>query len=89
MSIRGKSRFDFDVFGYGYDIVACNKQRYTRQEALAVYQREIANHDPCTITEEFVRWRYGRDDDELHAAWWLEYQDNGYKSVPVWVIQRR
>lgn len=88
MSIKGKSRFDFDVFGYGYDMIACNKQRYTRQEALSLYQREMQNDAPCNITEAFVRWRYGRDEDsEVRAAWWLEYEDNGYKSVPVWVIQ--
>lgn len=89
--IKGKSTFDYDYFPTEYIGLMCfNKQRYTEDEAIELWRREMAykNNEPCLLEDAFVRYRYGTDDEgNPRSCWWHEWEDYGNRSVPVWSIR--
>lgn len=84
--MKGKSKFDYDVFDG--DLVVVNAQIYTREEAIAIFveQMEPKPSDTFYIGTAFVTWRAGVDEDfNPTVAWWLD--KSPYKrSCPVWVL---
>lgn len=94
MPIKGKSKFEYSEFygdwrGWG----GFNKQKYTKEEALKAWREDLFGFDediPFVIEDAFVRYRFGRNEDnEPMSCWWIEWQDYGDKSVPVWSIRRQ
>ena len=79
------SKFDFMKFNGGYDEFAVSKQRYSRDEAIAVAKREM-DIEPLVIGEAYVTHRAGmNEDDEPCVGWWIDYEP--YKrSTPAWVF---
>lgn len=94
MAIKGKSKFDFMEF-YGDWIFwgGFNKQKFSKEEAVKIWREElfgIGKDVPYVIESAFVRYRYGRNEDnEQCSGWWLEWKDYGSKSVPVWSIRQK
>ncbi|MCV2520381.1 hypothetical protein QQG09_08310 [Melissococcus plutonius] len=90
MAIKGKSKFDYDVFIGGFNgLMGFNKQMYTKESALKVWRlKQMLDEDtPYIIEDAFVRYRFVVDEDnEPCNGWWLEWRDHGHKSVPVWSI---
>ena len=91
--MKSISKFDFMEFYGGYDQFAVSMQRYTKDEAIAIAEREMLPHDwgqdgPLMIGEAWVTHRAGlSEDNEPCVGWWLDYQP--YKrSCPAWVFHR-
>jgi len=91
--MKSISKFDFMEFNGGYDQFAVSMQRYTKEEAIAIAEREMLPHDwwqdgPLMVGEAWVTHRAGlNDDNEPCVGWWLDYQP--YKrSCPAWVFHR-
>lgn len=92
MAIKGKSKFDFEVFNdEEFDHwMAFNQQNYTKEQAIKEWRSEsmLDEGAPYMVEEAFVRYRFGVDEDnELRNGWWLEERDYGQRSVPVWSIK--
>lgn len=85
--MKGTSKFDFSSFVGGYDVFAVSKQRFTKEEAIALALREKDwQDDKCFIAvgNAFVRHRAGVDEcGERVVGWWLEYEEHS-TSCPVW-----
>lgn len=91
--IKGKSKFDYEVFyGDGGTWIAFSKQRYTKEQAIELWEMEteLTFDNNCHVVyEKFTRYRFGiNQDDEPISGWFLEQEDYGNKSVPVWAILR-
>lgn len=87
MAIKGMSRFIADYFCDG--IMAFNQQRFSLEDALKLYREEcdVETEESLEISEAFVRWRYGQNEDgEPVAGWFLESRETP-RSVPVWRIE--
>lgn len=83
------SKFDFGSYDGDYDTFAVNKQRYTKEEAIALAKQEN-DWQGCgvyiAVGSAFVRHRAGRDEDgERCVGYWLEYEEHT-RSCPVWVF---
>ena len=92
--IKGKSKFDFSSFyGDWGNWLGISKQRYTRQQAIELWEREwmmTFDEKRHVVEDAFVRYRFGRtEDNEPCSGWWLEWKDYGSKSVPAWSIRNR
>ena len=82
--MKGISKFDFSSFYGGFDIFAVSKQKYTKDEAIAVVKRELEPNGLLAMGSAFVRHRAGRDEcNERFVGWWLEYEEHE-NSCPVW-----
>lgn len=83
--MKGKSKFDYDVFTDGS--FAANSQVYTKEEAIAIFVKETEPEpsDIFYVGTAFVTWRAGVNEDyEPCVAWWID--KTPYKrSCPVWV----
>lgn len=90
MAIRGRSKFDFEVFNGDFNNwMGFNKQKYTREQAIEEWRSELMleENTPYIVEDAFVRYRFGVDEDnENRSCWWLEWRDCGHRSVPVWSI---
>ncbi|UXK04516.1 hypothetical protein [Enterococcus raffinosus] len=92
MAMKGKSKFDFEVFndeGFAH-LMAFNQQNYTKEQAIKEWRSEsmLDEGAPYMVEEAFVRYHFGIDEDnELRNCWWLERRDYGQWSVPVWSIK--
>ena len=89
--IKGKSKFDYEFFCWDdCTWMGVSKQVYSREEAIALWEEESYekfDESSCVVEDRFVRYRFGlNEDDELVSGWFLELEDNGNKSVPVWAI---
>ncbi|WP_312611345.1 hypothetical protein [Oscillibacter sp.] len=84
------SKFDQGCFGGGYDDFAVSKEKYTKDQAIAI---AIDNIEPCHPKDEewilcvgdcWVRHRAGvNEDGEPQVGWWLEYSEHT-QSCPAW-----
>lgn len=89
--IKGKSKFDYEFF-YGDDgsWIGISKQVYSREEAIAIWEEETDkkfDENSRSVQDRFARYRFGlNEDDEPVSGWFLEGEDHGNKSVPVWAI---
>ncbi|HFX3816478.1 hypothetical protein ABVF54_05105 [Enterococcus mundtii] len=93
MMIKGKSKFDSEMFYGDYDNwMGFNKQKYTKEQAIEAWKEEMSELDeviPFVVEDAFVRYRVGQNEDhEPCAGWWLEWKDYGNKSVPAWSIRQ-
>ncbi len=86
------SKFDYGTFyGYGERWFAVSKQRFSIDEAMAMFAREfdmtaeeIAEFE---IESAAVRWRAGvNEENEPQVGWWLEIDCDGSepRCCPVW-----
>jgi hypothetical protein len=87
------SKFDYCSFSGGYDDIAVSKEKYTKEQAI-----EIANKEDYTEENgykldlgNYVRHRAGIDfDGERCVGWWME--DYGSRDrrgfVPVYAFMR-
>ena len=84
--MKGKSKFDYDIFTYGS--LAVNAQIYTKEQAIAIFIKEIGPEpsDVFYVGKAFVTWRAGVNEDfEPLVGWWID--KSPYKrSCPAWVI---
>ncbi len=90
--IKGKSKFDSEIFFGDYDNWGgFNKQKYSKEQAIEAWRTEMFGFDkgaPCVVEDAFTRYRFGQNEDhEPCVGWWLEWKDYGNKSVPVWSIR--
>ncbi len=82
------SKFDCGVFVGGYDDFAVSKQRYTKEEAIEMAQREYEwrKEGYVAIGNGYVRHRAGmNEDNEPQVGWWLEYEEHK-RSCPCWIF---
>ena len=84
-----KSKFDYGHFGgYGYHHFAVNAGKYTKDEAIKIYEQERYFDRPYTVEESHVKWRVGRnEDDEPCVGWWFDYHPSDKRSVEVWAFR--
>lgn len=84
--MKGKSKFDYDIFTDG--LVVVNAQIYTKEQAIAIFVKEIEPEpsDFFYIGTAFVTWRAGITEDyEPIVGWWID--EAPYKrSCPVWIL---
>lgn len=81
------SKFDDGIFRDGIDTYAVNSEKYSREEAIekAAVECELpyVKDYYLAMTDAFVFWRTGRNDDgEVCIGWWLEYSDKRRKRKP-------
>ena len=84
------SKFDYDSFYGDFSYLAVSKERYTKEEAVEIAKRELAevsgNVQTLVLEHGFVRHRAGRDDEgERRVCWWLEWKEHK-RSCPVFVF---
>lgn len=83
------SKFDYCEFYGGYGTFAVNSQKYTKEEAIEIFEGETVNklgdeRKDYTIDTAWVRHRAGiNEDHEPVVGWWLEYSQHT-RSCPVW-----
>lgn len=80
------SKFEYSLFSDGY--FAVSKQKYTKEQAIEIFKREMDLKGSCLITvgSAFVRYRYGiNDDNEPCSGWWIEVGERR-RSCPAWVL---
>ena len=87
------SKFDCGTFYQYYPdgrFFAVSAQRFTKEEAEALFQRECGPVECYEIDTAAVRWRAGVDDEgEPAVGWWLELDHDGTepRCCPVWVFE--
>lgn len=88
-----KSKFDFDIFYDEWEdrrYFAANRDKYTREAAIALWEQETDGAPVFEVREAAVRWGVGgKIDGEPRVGWWLEFHEDGNKPrlCPVWVIR--
>ena len=85
------SKFDYGTF-YGYNdrFFAASSQRFTKEEAEVLFQREQGPVECYEVSTAAVRWRAGKnEDDEPVVGWWLELDHDGTEPryCPVWLFE--
>ena len=84
------SKFDCGCF-YGENRwFAVSKQRFTKEEALEMFKRELDGADVYEIHDAAVQWRAGvNEDGERVVGWWLQLDCDGTepRCCPVWAIE--
>ncbi len=92
--MKAQSKFEHGVFyGDDYMFFAVNKQKYTREQALELFAREIdsdiAEAARCLTGVAAVTWRAGIVDNEPHVCWWIDFEHDGTEPryCPVWAFQ--
>jgi len=90
------SKFEYASFYGGWEDFAVNAEKYTKQEAIEVFEREcepdkvgkeIGQYE---VLEMYVKWRAGiNDDGEPCAGWWLESYKRKKGSCPVWAFSKK
>lgn len=82
-----KSKFNYSSFTDGY--FAVNKDKYTQDQAIAIFQEETGEN-PKEILTGTVLFGMGIDDNgDKHNTWWLNiyYKQNTKRRCPVWVMR--
>ena len=83
-----KSKFDYGNFDGGYHHYAVNSGKYTREEAIKIYEQEIYNENKYIVEEAHVKWRAGINEDfEPCVGWWFDYSPKEKRSVSVWAFR--
>ena len=84
-----KSSFDYGWFwnGMGYNILCVNSDKYSKEQAMAIFACETGTRKVTEIKQGYVRYGYGvNDDGEKYNGWWLE-EENGRNRCPVWCLE--
>lgn len=84
------SKFDFGHFTGSRDVFAVNSEKYSREEAIELFRKEVLldYNEPIEVAvgNAFVRHRAGRNEDnERCVGWWLEYEEFS-RSCPAYVF---
>lgn len=84
------SRFEYENFYGGYDDFAVSKEKYTKEQAIALYKDSKDYYKGkgvlIAVCDAFVRHRAGvNEDGEPCVGWWLEYKQHK-RSCPVWAF---
>lgn len=82
------SKFEHASFYGGYDTVAINKQKYTKEEAIEIAKKDYFWQEKgyIAVGSAYVRHRAGvNEDSEPCVGWWLEYSCYP-RSCPCWVF---
>ena len=86
-----KSKFDYGCFYGGYHEFAVNSGKYTKEEAIKIYEEEsnfIWYKNPYVIENAHVKWRAGiNEDGEPCVGWWFDYAPKEKRSVEVWAFR--
>lgn len=90
--MKKQSKFDYGIFYYNYEerVFAVSKQRFSREEAIALFEQECDAPAVYEVTDAAVRWRAGTTEDgERLVCWWLELDHDGTepRCCPVWVFE--
>lgn len=86
-----KSKFYFETFSSdGYHHFAVNAGKYTKEQAIRIYQREYSFGDyPHIVEKSHVKWRAGiNEDGEPCVGWWFDYKPTEKRSVEVWAFRQ-
>lgn len=84
------SKFEYEHFYGGYDDFAVSKEKYTKEQAIKLYcaEKDICKDTKIAVTDAFVRYRVGWDEDnEKCSGWWLEYKEYA-RSCPVYAFHK-
>lgn len=84
-----KSKFDFCSFGFdGYHHFAVNAAKYTKEQAIKIYEQERHFDKPYIVEKSHVKWRAGmNEDNEPCVGWWFDYHPTEKRSVEVWAFR--
>lgn len=87
-----RSKFDYGWFfdGFSYNLFCANKDKYTLEEARALFESESCGEVAKEIKTAAVRFGAGvNDDGEKCVGWWMDEQCNGTEKrrCPVWVLK--
>lgn len=84
------SKFNYGEFYGGYDEFAVNSEKYTKDEAIILYIKEMIegyerpDDIMISVGQYYVRHRPGRNEDnEPCVGWWIEYEQHD-RSCPVY-----
>lgn len=87
------SKFEYMCFmdADGIDLLAVNKEKYTKEEAIKIAKRELDYNSSfkLAVAEDkyYVRHRAGRNIyGELYVGWYLE-EEQYKRSCPVYVFK--
>lgn len=87
------SKFDYGAFFSYYPderIFAVSMQRFSFEEAIRLYEKEIGHPKFYESGAASVIWRAGRDEDnERRVGWWLDFEHDGTEPryCPVWIFR--
>ena len=83
-----KSKFDFGCFSGGYENYAVNAGKYTKEEAIKIYEDEVSPKNEYVVEKSHVKWRAGINEDyEPCVGWWFDYKPTKKRSVEVWAFR--
>lgn len=89
--MKKQSKFDYAMFYFDYErMFAVSKQKFSREQAIALFEQECDAPVVYEITDAAVRWRAGVDMyGERRVCWWLELDYDGTepRCCPVWVFE--
>lgn len=85
------SKFDYEAFYGDYNYLGISKEKYTKEEAIAIAREEfgvtVDVEGFLAVHDAFSRHRAGVDDyGERHVGWWLEFEDAG-RNCPIWCFR--
>jgi len=88
------SKFEYESFCGGYGEFAVNSEKYTKEEAIKIFEIEMEpykvgdSRENYTVGQAFTRHRAGvNEDSEPVVGWWLEYEEHK-RACPVWEFHR-
>lgn len=84
-----KSKFDYGDFHGGYHVFAVNSAKYTKEQAIQIYNDEYGySMKNVVIEKSHVKWRAGTDDNNKPCVgWWFDYNPSEKRSVEVWAFR--
>lgn len=91
--MKGLSKFDYGDFYGGYAderFFAVSAQRFTKEEAECLFQRECGPAKCYETGTASVVWRAGRNEDnDPVVGWWLDFEHDGTEPryCPVWLFE--
>lgn len=77
----------FDGCSYGYFCV--NKDKYTQEQARALFEQETGGQSPKEFKFATVRFGAGTDEDgEKRVCWWIDEESTGEEKrrCPVYLM---
>lgn len=86
------SKFEYDWFydGCAYSLFCVNKNKYTIEQAIALFKKETCGESPKEIKTATVRFGAGVQDGEKRITWWLdeESEETAKRRCPVWILNQ-
>lgn len=88
-----KSKFEYDWFydgTWGYNLFCVNKNKYTLEQAIAIFESET-ECKPNETSTATVRFGAGvSEDGEKRVCWYIdeEAKETDRRRCPVWVLEK-